>query len=89
MVDVYRPPNHVVLVRHLVSVGDPFHLKGALPPWCQLASMLWRSGHHEDEVTFVIGVAGLRSWRGSHLLVGEGESLFHHLYICDWVLSRR
>ena len=89
MVDVYRSPNHVVLIRHLVCIGDPFHLKGALPPWCQLTSTLWRSRHHEDEITFVVGVAGLRSWRESHLLVGEGESLFDHLNICDWVLCRR
>ena len=79
----------LVLVRHLVSAGDPFYLKGALPPWCQLASTLRRGGHHEDEVTFVIWVAGHRSWRESHLLVGEGESLSHHLYISDWVLGGR
>ena len=89
MVDVDRPPDHVVLVCHLVSVGDPFYDKGALPPWRQLASMLRRSGHHEDEVTFVIGVAGFRSWRESHLLVCESESLAHHFYISDWVLGRR
>ena len=89
MVDVDGPPNHVILKGHLICVGDPLYHKGALPPWRQLASTLRRSGHHEDEITFVIGVAGFRSWRGSHLLVCESESLAHHIYIGDWVLCRR
>ena len=87
--DMDCPSDHVVLVCHLIRVGDPFYYKGALPPWRQLASTLRRSGHHEDEVTFVIWIAGFRSWSGGHLLVREGESLAHHLYIGDWVLGRR
>ena len=81
MVYMYSAPYHAVLIGHLVGVGDPFDRKGALPPWSQLIRTLGRSRHHEDEITFVIGAVGLRSWRGSHLLVSEGEALADHVNI--------
>ena len=81
MVHMHSAPYHPVLIGHLIGVGDPFDRKGALPPWCQLVGTLGRSRHHEDEVTFVIWAVGLRSWRGSHLLVSEGEALADHVNI--------
>ena len=89
MVHMNCAPYHAVLIGYLIGVGDPFYLKGALPPWSQLISTLRRSCHHEDEITFVIGVVGLRNWRGSHLLVSEGEALADHINIsnricCCW-----
>ena len=87
MVDVYRPPHQVILVCHLIGIRDPFYKEGALPPWCQLTGTLGRSGHHEDETTFVIRVNSHRSWRWGHLLVGEHEALLHYFHIGGWILQ--
>ena len=81
MVYMYRMPYQAILICHLIGVGDPFVEEGALPPWCQLIGVLRRSGHHEDETSFAIGVSGHRSWRWGHLLVGECEALLHRLHI--------
>ena len=86
MVDVDRSPHHVVLICHLIGIGDPLYKEGALPPGCQLTGALGRSCHHKDEVIFMIWINGHRSWRWGHLLVGKGETLPHHVDIGDWVL---
>ena len=82
MVNVYRPPYHVILIYYLISVRDPLYKEGALPPWCQLTGTLGRSSHHEDETTFVIRVNSHSSWRWGHLLVGESEALLHNVQWC-------
>ena len=87
MVNMDCSPYHVVLVYHLIGIGDPLYKEGALPPGCQLAGTLWRSRHHEDEVVLVIGIDGYRSWRRGHLLVGEGKTLLHHVDIGDGILQ--
>ena len=86
MVYVDCPPHHVILICHLIGIGDPLYKEGALPPWCQLTGTLWRSSHHEDEITFVIRVNSHRSGRWGHLLVYEGEALLHYAHIGCGVL---
>ena len=87
MVNVDCSPHHVVLVCHLIGIGDSLYKEGALPPGCQLTGTLWRSCHHEDEVVFVVWIDGHRSWRWGHLLVGEGETLLHHVDIGNGILQ--
>ena len=87
MVYVDCSPHHAILICYLVSIGDPLYKEGALPPWCQLTGTLWRSSHHEDEIILVIWIDSHRSGRCGHLLVGEGEALFHHVHIGDGVLQ--
>ena len=58
MVNMDRPPYHVVLICHLVCVRDPFYQKGAFPLGCQLTCTLRRSGHHEDEIILAIWIDG-------------------------------
>ena len=87
MVNVDCSPHHAVLVCYLIGIGDPLYKEGALPPWCQLTGTLWRSGHHKDEVFFMVWIDSHRSWRWGHLLVGEGEALSHHVDIGDGILQ--
>ena len=87
MVDVYRPPYQVILVRYLIGIRDSFDKEGAFPPWCQLTGTLGRSCHHEDETTFVIRANSHRNWRWGYLLVGECEALLHYCHIGGWILQ--
>ena len=76
MVDVYRPPYQVILVRYLIGIRDSFYKEGALPPWCQLTGTLGRSCHHEDETTFVIRVKGTGRSEGVLFYLQSSEHEF-------------